>query len=66
MKQPTKDTNIKGLPISFDNSNTPFGKVSLEEAEALEKILLPRIEAALEKLRQTKPHLFRPAKSERA
>jgi hypothetical protein len=45
--------------ITFDDRNLPINTLSVEETERIEKIAMPLLKEALEKLRLEKPHLFK-------
>lgn len=46
----------------FDDSDLPVSNLSAERIEEIEKIALPKLQEAFEKLRNEKPQLFTSAK----
>jgi hypothetical protein len=46
----------------FDDSGLPISNLSAERIEEIEKIALPRLQEAFEKLREEKLHLFKSSK----
>lgn len=52
--------------IVFDDRNLPHNTLSVKRVEEIERILMPRLLEALEKLRLEKPHLFPSAFPEKA
>ena len=55
-----KDSTKKIL--DFDDTMLPVNRITAERSEQIEKILMPRLEKALDKLRIEKPHLFKSTK----
>lgn len=56
----------RGKSIVFDDRNLPHNTLSVKRVEEIERILMPRLLEALEKLRLEKPHLFPSAFPEKA
>ena len=50
----------------FDDRNLPHNTLSVKRVEEIERILMPRLLEALEKLRLEEPHLFPSAFPEKA
>jgi len=46
----------------FDDSYLPVNDLSPERVDQIEKIVLPRLDAAFQKLREERPELFRAKK----
>lgn len=47
------------LKAAFDDSDLPVNNLTPERMEEIERLMMPRLKDALEKLRREKPHLFK-------
>lgn len=47
----------------FDDSGLPVNSLTVERIEEIEKLVVPRLDEAFDKLRKKKPHLFKSPKN---